>query len=168
MYGGTMDVLNYMLVGTRDTYVVEDKLIRLNIEQGTLILPNFYADTVQDWINRGILRAYGETPDPNDPGGPKIIINPDINPGRTTVTAVPAAGLIASLPKPLDGAAGVPASVVLGWRPGIYADTHDVYLGTNFNDVNDANKTNQLGVLVSEEQEANTYDPPGLLQLDTT
>ena len=47
-------------------------------------------------------------------------------------------------PKPADEAENVVRSTVLSWIPGLWAaDTngHDVYFGTNFNDVNDANTT---------------------------
>ena len=37
-----------------------------------------------------------------------------------------------------------------------------MYFGTSFEDVNDADTTNPLGVLVSQAQDANTYDPGNL------
>ena len=43
-----------------------------------------------------------------------------------------------------------------------------MYLGTVFEDVNAAGRSNPLGVLVSQGQDANTYDPAGVLQLGTT
>jgi hypothetical protein len=76
--------------------------------------------------------------------------------------------LYAQHPMPIDGAEDVSADVILEWTEGEYAETHDVYLGTNFNDVNDANRSNQLGVLVSLDQSATTYDPPGVLDLNMT
>ena len=48
---------------------------------------------------------------------------------------------------------------ILSWTQGAGATSHDVYFGTNFNDVNDANRTNPLGVLKSQGQMVNTYDP---------
>ena len=62
-------------------------------------------------------------------------------------------------PNPQDKDSYIPRYIVLTWSPGLGAITHDVYLGTNFNDVNDATITNPLGVLVSEAQEINSYDP---------
>jgi hypothetical protein len=44
----------------------------------------------------------------------------------------------ATNPNPADGAAGVDPNVVLSWKLGRYADSHDVYLGTDYNDVNEA------------------------------
>jgi len=76
--------------------------------------------------------------------------------------------LTAVEPSPEDGAVDVPRDVVLSWEPGPYADTHNVYFGTVFDDVNDADTTNTLDVLVSEGQTATTYDPEGLLEFGQT
>jgi hypothetical protein len=74
---------------------------------------------------------------------------------------------VAKAPIPADASTDVPRNVVLGWGPGESADTHDVYLGTVFNDVNDASRTDPRGVLVSQGQDANSYDP-GPLEYGTT
>ncbi|MCK4784517.1 MAG: hypothetical protein KAV87_12250, partial [Desulfobacteraceae bacterium] len=52
--------------------------------------------------------------------------------------AVPA---LAADPDPADKATDVCRNVVLSWVPGMCADKHDVYFGTNFDDVNDATTT---------------------------
>ena len=46
---------------------------------------------------------------------------------------------IARNPIPADGATGVDPNVTLTWTPGIYAGSHDVYFGTDYNSVSDAN-----------------------------
>jgi len=74
----------------------------------------------------------------------------------------------ASYPHPDSQTTDVPRDVTLSWKPGDFADKHDVYFGTNFNDVNDASRTNPLGILASFNQDANTYDPVGLLQFGQT
>jgi hypothetical protein len=75
-------------------------------------------------------------------------------------------------PVPFDGAEDVPVNVVLSWRPGVDANKHDVYLGTNFNDVNDANRTSHSNLLIYEpNHDADTFDPcgaAGFLKLDQT
>jgi len=71
-------------------------------------------------------------------------------------------------PSPADGATDVPCDAVLSWMPGIYADKHDVYFGTNFNNVNDANRTNPLGVLVSQDYVSNSYSHTDVLQWEQT
>jgi len=48
--------------------------------------------------------------------------------------------------------------VVLAWKPGEFAVAHDIYFGTAFTDVNDADRANPGGVLLSEAQDANSLD----------
>jgi len=73
-----------------------------------------------------------------------------------------------SNPRPANGAVNEDMSVSLSWRPGDFAVSHDVYLGDNFDDVNDASRTNPRGVLVSQNQKSTIYDPPGLLEFGQT
>jgi len=75
---------------------------------------------------------------------------------------------LASAPSPANEATDVYSGTVLGWKPGEFAQEHDVYLGTVLDDVNEAGRGNALGVLVSQGQDANTYDPAGVLQLGAT
>jgi hypothetical protein len=74
----------------------------------------------------------------------------------------------ASAPSPADQATDVLRDAALSWEPGIYAATHDVYLGTTFEDVNSAGRTAPAGLLVSEGQDATSYEPPGHLELGQT
>jgi hypothetical protein len=71
-------------------------------------------------------------------------------------------------PHPRHEAMDVPPDVVLTWTPGEFANTHDVYFGTVFDDVNDASRTNPLSVLVSQNQEPNSYSPAEILQWNQT
>jgi len=67
-------------------------------------------------------------------------------------------------PSPYDGRTKVNPNTVFSWYPGLdVADVngHDVYFGTNYNDVNDANTTITLGVYQGR-QDANYWDPCGL------
>jgi hypothetical protein len=73
----------------------------------------------------------------------------------------------ASGPKPDDGATDVVRDVSLSWTAGPYANTHDVYLGTVFDDVNSASRTSPKGMLVSQGQQDATYDV-GRLELGLT
>jgi hypothetical protein len=69
-------------------------------------------------------------------------------------------------PDPIDGAIDVPRDVVLEWLEGNWAGSHDAYLGTDWDDVNDAN-TATAGIYRGN-YEAPEYDPPGNLELNTT
>ncbi len=75
---------------------------------------------------------------------------------------------IALDPGPADAETDVPCDVVLTWTPGELANTHDVYFGRNFDDVNDASRTDQRGALLSPGQIANSYTPPQRLDFETT
>ncbi len=75
---------------------------------------------------------------------------------------------LASDPVPEKEATDVPRDVVLGWTAGEYAATHDVYLGTVFEDVNDASRADPRDVLVSQGQNEVSYAPQGVLAFDTT
>jgi hypothetical protein len=74
----------------------------------------------------------------------------------------------ASKPQPDSKVVDVPRDATLGWQAGQYAQTHDVYFGTAFDDVNNASRANPTGVLVSQGQTAATYDPAGLLAFGQT
>ncbi len=65
---------------------------------------------------------------------------------------------IAKAPNPADLAEDVWRDVVLSWEPGTFAQTHDVYLGTSYEDVDAASRQNPSDVLVSQGQAAAAYD----------
>ena len=66
---------------------------------------------------------------------------------------------LAGDPDPANEATDVLRDVILSWTPGEFANTHDVYLGTFFDDVDDADRNDPRGVLASQGQIATTYDP---------
>ena len=74
----------------------------------------------------------------------------------------------AARPSPADKEQDVARDVILGWKAGPSAVTHDVYFGTLLADVSAAGRANPLGVLVSQDQEATTFDPAGPLELGRT
>ncbi|MHC4336235.1 MAG: LamG domain-containing protein, partial [Planctomycetota bacterium] len=63
------------------------------------------------------------------------------------------------MPYPADGATEVARDVVLIWKPGDYAASHDVYFGRDWDDVNDMTEPCDTPALGNE-----LYDP-GLLEL---
>ena len=68
-------------------------------------------------------------------------------------------GSKAFAPNPANGARGVDPNGVLSWSPWEGALSHDVYLGTSYNDVNDAtpDSNEYMG-----NYDANSWDPNGL------
>jgi len=71
-------------------------------------------------------------------------------------------------PSPAKEAADVPRDVVMSWVPGEGVSGHDVYFGTDLDAVSNASRANPMGVLVSQDQAAATFDPTGLLEFVTT
>jgi hypothetical protein len=71
-------------------------------------------------------------------------------------------------PRPASGTTDVPRNVILTWTPGKFADKHDVYFGDSSDAVSAASRATPLGVLVSQVQDANTYDPAGSLEFGKT
>ena len=76
---------------------------------------------------------------------------------------------IATRPSPDNGAQEVPRDTLLSWKEGRYSSTRNVYLGTDFNDVNEASLSDPRGVLAAEKQSSITFDPlgTGLLEYNT-
>jgi hypothetical protein len=70
----------------------------------------------------------------------------------------------ATVPAPADKATDVPRDTILSWKPGQFPGTHNVYLGAKLADVNTAS----AAVLVSQAQDANTYEPPAVLAYGQT
>jgi hypothetical protein len=124
---------------------------KIDVTEGTLLLPGDYRAIVNEYIGRGWLVAY------NGQGLVNVVRTTD--PNRTTVTGRKLPPELASNPTPRDRKT-LSKPVVLSWKPGAYALSHDVYFGTDFNDVNDADRSNPLDVLVSQGQDANSYAPP--------
>ena len=74
-------------------------------------------------------------------------------------------------PSPADGAKNESIYTILSWTQGTVSESHDVYLGTDFDAVNDANNSLPVGTSVYKGNlayEVNSYDPPGLLDLEQT
>ena len=78
---------------------------------------------------------------------------------------LPTSKVKASSPKPKDKVEDVIRDVILSWKPGEFADKHNVYLGTVLDDVNNADAGSSL--LVGPAQDANSYNP-GRLEFDQT
>ncbi|MHC4808143.1 MAG: hypothetical protein ACYTBX_18065 [Planctomycetota bacterium] len=155
LYGGTITTAVFSMraeagaVGTMD------------ITAGTLIIDGDVRTTIQRYIDNGWITAYSGNPNA------AVKIDYDLtNPGKTTVTASMSGTVTASNPSPPDGDIIVtsPDDVVLGWTSGISAASHDVYFGTNFDDV----KNGTGGTFkASLPLDANSFSP-GDLEFDRT
>ena len=65
---------------------------------------------------------------------------------------------VASKPNPKNGKGDVPRDVTLSWKPGDYAVKHDVYFGTTFDDVNNADRNTPMGNQLAQDHDANSID----------
>ncbi|MBN1972059.1 MAG: LamG domain-containing protein, partial [Sedimentisphaerales bacterium] len=77
----------------------------------------------------------------------------------------------ASSPFPEDEETDVYSKTSLSWKSGQYiaekGGTHNVFIGTDFNDVNNATIAEPLGVSVAEGLDVNNFDP-GTLEFNVT
>jgi len=120
--------------------------------------PNYDPDPDLDYVTRYYWRV--DVNDPNGGGDPIL--------WEGGVWSFTTAGQ-AWNPSPADGAEDVSLDVVLAWSPGIDANSHDVYFGTSFDDVNDANTSDTSGVYRGNQSlESNSYDPLEALTLAKT
>jgi len=135
------------------------------VTAATAVLPKDLGNTTQNWLGRS---EYGAD----------AYYSGSLDEFRIYDRALTAAeivevlgggltGITAGVPSPDNGATDVPRENDLSWTPGEMAETHDVYFGTSEEDVRNASVATPLGVLVSEGQDANTYDP-GRLELGRT
>ncbi|HNS22141.1 MAG TPA: discoidin domain-containing protein [Sedimentisphaerales bacterium] len=71
---------------------------------------------------------------------------------------------LAGEPVPADGATDVLFDIELSWAAGEFAAKHDVYLGTNFADVDGASRDNPMGVLVGKDLTTAQYQVEAALE----
>ncbi len=76
----------------------------------------------------------------------------------TIFNSAPSSRPIAVSPKPDNESIDVLRNAVLTWVPGDFAATHTVYMGTVYEDVNNASLGDPLGVLVSDNGDVNALD----------
>ncbi len=101
----------------------------------------------------------------------KILLttNPDYVPtGDGPPESVRGPRITAYNPVPADGAIDVPRDVVLNWTPGENINQHDVYFGTNPNDVNQATTTADPAGVYQGRVDSNMYTLPQRLEFDQT
>jgi len=120
-------------------------------------LNNVGLDSIYDFE----FMAHGEDFDPNgaDPNNWGALVFMDNL--RLRYVATP----YATLPSPGHEATGVARNADLSWRKGTEASSHDVYLGTGFAEVNDANNSLPVGTSVYKGNQplADVNYEPGIL-----
>jgi hypothetical protein len=84
------------------------------------------------------------------------------------ITHIPPVPSRAKGPVPEVDAVDVPLDTMASWTAGKFAATHDVYIGTSFDDVNDASRNDPRGVLVSQGQADAAFNLEGVTEFGQT
>ena len=71
-------------------------------------------------------------------------------------------------PNPADEVNDVLISSVLSWKPGLTTVTRDIYIGEDFEDVSNATRSDDRGVLAATDLDVNEYDPSGSINYNKT
>jgi hypothetical protein len=97
---------------------------------GTLIITGDVTAYINTCITNGAIKAYD--------GAGTVVVSTITNPGKTTVTALPQVKAVN--PSPANNATNVSTTADLSWKTLPGTASHDVYFGTDSNDVNNANR----------------------------
>ncbi len=117
----------------------------MDIQSGTLTITGNVVSTINTYVTAGKIEAYG--------GDGTVNVSYDTPyAGKTTVTAT---STKASSPSPTDAATSVGVTTDLSWSAGSGAASHNVYLGTVFEDVNSATTSSSV---FKGNQAGTTYD----------
>jgi len=84
------------------------------------------------------------------------------------ITHIPPTPSKARSPQPDVDAVDVPLDATISWGAGKFAATHDVYLGTVFDDVNTASRADPKGALLSQGQADAAFDLEGVIEYGQT
>ena len=128
-----------------------------------------YVSQLQDWMIDDQTSPCIDAGNPDDnysnepaPNGGRINIGAYGNTTYASKTMLPREEYKASQPIPNNGDI-YPINPTLQWTAGLNAIRHDVYLGTDINNVSNATSLNPLGVLVSEKQTNTSFTPANYL-----
>jgi hypothetical protein len=100
----------------------------IDVGDGQLILEGDLTEQINGLIEDGLIIAYGG-------GGLPVVDYDNVNPGKTTLSARWTGN--AYNPTPADGSYYGETWVTLGWSPDSAAASHDVYIGEDFDSVNE-------------------------------
>ena len=166
---------------TEDTYFIPAVYTDLNIHSNPL-----FADVTEDdyrlksergrywpmfdiWVLDDVTSPCIDAGDPQDsfsnetqPNGGRINMGAYGNTAQASLSPAESELYKASNPNPVNGAIDTSTRPLLSWTAGPNAVEHDVYLGTNLDDVRNANRTNPLGVMASQGQDNTSLLPPVL------
>jgi hypothetical protein len=129
-------------------------------------------------VNDGTAFIQNQEPNTYDPG--TLLLDTDYywridevntfepnSPWKGDVWSFTVAAITASRPSPADGEPEANRYSLLNWTPGADANSHDVYFGTDFNDVNAATP-GTVGVYQGNQPYDDTSYDPNVLEIEET
>jgi len=155
--GGTITVKDFYIENSGGTGTMD-------ITNGTLIVDGDETTKIQGYYDNDKLTIFG--------GDADAVFNIDYNVTNAGKTTVWADHSYAYKPYPASPEGFTKYAVgtsQLSWTPGDDANSHDVYFGTTFADVNDANTSDVTGIYKGRQvRDSNSYDPAGTQTAGTT
>lgn len=118
--------LNGGTINTPDVDIF-DSAGTIDIAGGTMVIQGDKTSKIQQYINNGWITGYN--------GASPLTVSCDGS--KTTIQALGLNWPYAYNPSPADGLQQI-TPAALNWKVGAFAESHNVYFGTDFNDVNDA------------------------------
>jgi hypothetical protein len=123
----------------------------VDIEKGELVIDGNVISTINGYVTSGRITAY-------DGNGTVSVNYNTSHAGKTTAYATIGKSWN---PSPAAGAEDVNRLITLSWSVGVWVDTHQIYLGTSFSDVNSATTSSSV-YKGSQNKDSNSYNPGGL------
>jgi len=150
LWGGTIDTFELDVSDGPTSYID----IR---NSGTLIVDGDVINQVEDHVEDGEIIAYG--------GAGELVVGYSSANDKTTVTAI--APDRAYEPIPIEHGTGIDVDAALSWTAGDGADSHNVYFGADWDDVDNATTSDSEFVLnqTSNQIARTLYHSSGSLDL---
>ena len=156
LIGGVINVHGCDL-GDETPFVMSSSNTSMDVTDGTLIVCGDQVAHLQGYINNGWITAHGGIGD--------FQLDYSVrNLGATTLTALLSSDR-AQQPDPAMLARDVHPELTLGWFPGAQVQAsagHDLYFGTSYDEVNDADPITHTNVLYAN-LDSSTYGPLDLI-----
>ena len=170
----SVDITSGVLIVTTDVTMPNGYLFNPGVDSHANA--GSWTGTVSILVDKGLITAYdinsGDiiTDDVNYPAeaGLRAVVNVDYgvtNAGKTTISASAVDPNMAWNPTPANGAGGlIPSAVTeISWSAGASATAHDVYFGTDFDDVNTADTTDTTGIYKGTQPLADVNYPVSVI-----
>ena len=144
LYGGTVTAALFDIAGAgaRNNFTYNPAKAKVDIHNGVLHVSGDVTGNINQWIANGNIVAFGDT------GTVQVDFDQTLA-GYTTVTAIQTVvNLPTRNPIPIDEAVGVQVNTILSWSPGdgLSVAYYQVYLATEYDDVNNVNPSDTTGV----------------------